>query len=261
MGQWLGRFLRLHQQEQEEGFRLNPEKLPRHVAIIMDGNGRWAVQRGLPRTQGHRAGMESIRRVVKICLEYGIKVLTLYAFSTENWHRPPEEVNFLMHLPQLYLAQELPELQHRNVRLCFLGHMEELPRETRQVLAKATRETANNNALILNIAINYGGRREIVDAVRRVVARVQKGELEPADISEDIVAAEMYTAAIGDPDLLIRTGGEARISNFLLWQVAYTELWFTPVLWPDFGEREFLEALAAYQKRERRFGCIPQQNR
>jgi undecaprenyl diphosphate synthase len=258
--QWLRRFLGMNRSSQKGDISLQSGKMPQHVAIIMDGNGRWANNRGLPRTRGHQKGMERLRQVVAASCKYGIKTLTLYAFSTENWQRPREEVDFLMALPQVYLERELPELQRNNVRVCFLGRTGDLPPGTRRALEVALRETAVNSGLILNIAINYGGRAEILDAVRKIAMQVQEGGLDPAGITEDTVTSHLYTAGISDPDLLIRTGGEARLSNFLLWQVAYTELWFTPVLWPDFDEEEYKKALAAFQARERRYGRIPGEN-
>ncbi|NLP18303.1 MAG: isoprenyl transferase [Firmicutes bacterium] len=240
----------------EKKDKLHSEKLPRHVAIIMDGNGRWAQRKGLPRTMGHKKGMESIRKVVTTSSIYGIKGLTLYAFSTENWRRPREEVDFLMALPQVYLKRELPELMRNNVKLCFSGRLHKLPDKTQNAIGEATRKTENNKGLFLNIAINYGGRAEITDAVQKIALLVQEKKLDPGNINEDIVAAHMYTAELGDPDLLIRTGGEARLSNFLLWQLAYAELYFTPVLWPDFGKEEYDRALLAYSSRERRFGQL-----
>ncbi len=261
MRQWLRRLLGKKGTARKDDIALDPEKMPQHVAIIMDGNGRWASKRGLPRTRGHQKGMERLREVVAASCEYGIKILTLYAFSTENWQRPREEVDFLMSLPQVYLERELPELKGNNVRVCFLGRTGELPPATRRALETALLETAANTGLILNIAINYGGRGEILDAVRTIAAKVREGSLDPAEITEETIAKHLYTAGLADPDLLIRTGGEARLSNFLLWQGAYTELWFTPVLWPDFTEEEFRKALAAYQARERRFGRIPGEKR
>jgi undecaprenyl diphosphate synthase len=259
--QWFRKVTGGSKRETEADFILEREKLPRHVAIIMDGNGRWASNRGLPRTVGHQEGMESIRKVVKVCIEEKIQVLTLYAFSTENWQRPQAEVDFLMGLPQVYLDKELPELQRRNVKVCFLGRIKELSSNTRQVLADATMATKNNNALVLNICINYGGRAEIIDAFKTIVKQVEAGVITAEHITDQIVAQHLYTSEVGDPDLLIRTGGDTRVSNFLLWQIAYTELYFTNVLWPDFGEQEFKQALFSYQQRERRFGQIPGQNR
>lgn len=235
---------------------LHLKNLPRHVAIIMDGNGRWAQGKGLPRTMGHKKGMDSIREIVTISSNYGIKGLTLYAFSTENWRRPREEVDFLMSLPRIYLKKELPQLMRNNVKLYFSGRLHGLPPEIQDILREAASATENNKGLFLNIAINYGGRAEITDAAAKIAQLVREEKLEPGDITEDIVAAHMYTANLGDPDLLIRTGGEARLSNFLLWQAAYAELYFTPVLWPDFGKEEYDRALFAYSSRERRFGQL-----
>lgn len=231
-------------------------ELPRHVAIIMDGNGRWAERRGLPRVMGHRAGMKTVREIIRAAREIGIEVLTLYAFSTENWKRPREEVDFLMRLPQEYLLTDLPELIENNVRVCVLGDVNGLPRHTFEAVERAMRETAHNTGMVVNFALNYGSRAEITHAVRRIAEEVKAGRLDPADIDENRVAAALFTADLPDPDLLIRTSGELRISNFLLWQIAYTELWFTEVCWPDFTVAHFYEALRDYQSRTRRYGAV-----
>lgn len=235
---------------------LDPNRLPQHVAIIMDGNGRWAQARGLPRGMGHRAGVESLKKIVSTCLDLGIKVLTVYAFSTENWKRPQEEINTLMHLLCEYIQKELDELHKHDVQVRAIGRIEDLPISAQRELEKAQRLTADNKRLILNIALNYGGRLEIVDAARQIAAKVKKGEIEPDEIDEALFQKHLYTADLPDPDLLIRPAGELRLSNFLLWQTAYTEFWSTSVYWPDFQPKHFLQALIDFQKRERRFGGI-----
>jgi len=229
--------------------------IPRHVAIIMDGNGRWAVQRGLPRLAGHRAGLESIRQVVQACAELGIGVLTLYAFSTENWRRPPEEVQGLMDLLVEYVDRELDNLVENGVRVRVIGHPEVLPARARQALERVRERTAAGEKLQLVVALNYGGRREIIDACYRFLQDVLAGRVDP-ELSEEKFASYLDTAGLPDPDLLIRPSGELRISNFLLWQAAYTEFWFTPVLWPDFRPVHLAEAVADYQRRHRRFGGL-----
>ncbi|MBX6377681.1 MAG: isoprenyl transferase [Clostridia bacterium] len=230
--------------------------LPRHIAIIMDGNGRWAQRRGLSRTAGHRAGVEALREVVKGCAELGIEYLTLYAFSTENWRRPRSEVMALWDLLVESLDRRLDELDERGVRILVIGEAGRLPPRVRAAVARAVSRTADNTGLTLILALNYGGRREIVAAVRAIAREVRAGRLDPSDIDEATVERHLYTAGIPDPDLLIRPSGELRVSNFLLWQLAYTEFWVTPVLWPDFGRRELEEAIRAYQGRERRFGGL-----
>lgn len=243
-------------EELHDAVELLEGNLPRHVAIIMDGNGRWAERRGLPRFVGHRAGMKTVREIIRAAREIGIEVLTLYAFSTENWKRPREEVDFLMRLPQEYLLTDLLELIENNVRVCVLGDVNGLPRHTLEAVERAMRETAHNTGMVVNFALNYGSRAEITHAVRRIAEEVKAGRLDPADIDENRVAAALFTADLPDPDLLIRTSGELRISNFLLWQIAYTELWFTEVCWPDFTVAHFHEALRDYQSRTRRYGAV-----
>jgi undecaprenyl diphosphate synthase len=231
------------------------EKLPKHVAIIMDGNGRWAQSRGLPRTAGHEAGVEAARKVVKECLNLGIKYLTLYAFSSENWQRPEEEVQFLMHLLKEYIRKETDSLLKNNIKLKIIGRMEGLPEDLRQLLLHCMQKTQRCKRMQLNVALNYGGRQEIVDAAKRLYEKIKEGK-ETADFDERTFCSYLYTASIPDPDLLIRTSGEQRVSNFLLWQIAYTEIYITKVLWPDFGEKELHQALAWYEGRHRRFGRI-----
>jgi len=231
------------------------ETLPRHVAIIMDGNGRWARARGLPRVMGHRAGIKSVRAVVEAAREAGVEVLTLYAFSVENWKRPPTEVSTLMRLLNEYLRRELSNLMRNEIRLNVLGDREGLPKLVQQQLARVMENTASNDRMILNLALNYGARAEILQAVRQVAEQVKAGKLKPGQIDEELFSRFLYTDGQPDPDLLIRTSGEQRISNFLLWQISYAELYLTPKLWPDFGKADFLKALSEFQHRERRFGA------
>ncbi len=230
--------------------------IPRHVAVIMDGNGRWATQRGFPRVAGHSEGVKSVRSVVRAAGELGIEFLTLYAFSSENWNRPRHEVSTLMSLLERSIDRELPELMARNVRFRAIGRDEGVPPAIRQRIERLERETARNTGLTLLMAFNYGGRDELVDACRGLAREVQAGTLRPEDIDEGRLARALYTDGVPDPDLLIRTSGELRVSNFLLWQIAYTELWMTPTLWPDFGPRELYLAVADYQLRSRRFGRV-----
>jgi undecaprenyl diphosphate synthase len=232
------------------------ERLPRHVAVIMDGNGRWAAQRGLPRTAGHREGVKRAKELVRACAERGVQVLTLYAFSTENWRRPGDEVGFLMKLFEESLRREIAGLKRHNVVFRPIGRVEQLPANVQREARRGEAETAGNTGLTLNVALNYGGRAELVDAARRLVARVQAGELSPEALDEAAFASELYTAGQPDPDLVIRPSGEQRLSNFLLWQSAYAELYLTSVLWPDFTTAELERALAAYASRERRFGGV-----
>jgi undecaprenyl diphosphate synthase len=231
-------------------------RLPQHVAIIMDGNGRWARARGLPRFRGHAEGMQSVREVVEASVEIGFPNLTLYAFSQENWNRPPAEVNALMRLLQRYVAKERDELIRQGVEVRVFGDLERLSSGPRKAVEMIQASTAGGRNLRLNLMISYGSRSEIVGAVRRIAEAVQAGKLDPADIDEALIAAHLYTAGLPDPDLLIRTSGEQRISNFMLWQLAYTELYITPTLWPDFRRADLIAAIREYQKRERRFGRV-----
>jgi undecaprenyl diphosphate synthase len=238
---------------------LSPEvkaALPRHVAIIMDGNGRWAKERHLPRIEGHRAGAESARIIIRTAGELGIKYLTLYAFSVENWNRPKDEVDALMKYLVHYLKSETPELNKNNVRLEVIGQIYRLPEAVQEHLKRSIATLSRNNGLTLIMALSYGGRTEIVDAVRSIAAQVKEGRLDPADITERVFAEHLYTANIPDPDVLIRTSGEMRVSNFLLWQISYTELVVTPTLWPDFRKPQFYAALEEYHRRHRRFGGL-----
>src|SRR6059036_2908083 len=228
---------------------LSPEakaSLPQHVAIIMDGNGRWAKQRHLPRIEGHRAGAESARTIIRACGELGIKYLTLYAFSVENWNRPKDEVDALMKYLIHYLKSETPELNKNNVRLEVIGQIYRLPENVQEHLRKSIQTLSKNNGLTLIMALSYGGRTEIVDAVRSIAEMVKRGNLDPADINDQVVSQHLYTRNWPDPDLLIRTSGEMRVSNFLLWQISYSEFVVTPTLWPDFRKAQFLEAIEEY---------------
>lgn len=230
------------------------DRLPAHIAVIMDGNGRWAAQRHLPRVEGHRAGIESVRAVVEGSARLGIQVLTLYAFSVENWKRPPSEVSTLMLLLKRYLRSELNTLLRHDIRFRAIGRIQELPRDVQTELSDAEAKTATNRGMLFNIALNYGGRAEIVAAARRLAA----DRVPPAEIDETSFSNYLYTAGQPDPDLLIRTSGEMRVSNFLLWQIAYAEIWVTDTLWPDFRQRHLFEAILAFQKRDRRYGGIKQ---
>jgi undecaprenyl diphosphate synthase len=235
---------------------LDPARLPRHVAIVMDGNGRWAVNRGLHRCEGHRRGKEAVRAVVEAARQLGIPYLTLFAFSNENWQRPKTEVRFLMQLFHRYLLTESKRLMKRGIRVVSIGDISRLPTPVQRVLSDTIRLTANNQAMTVVLALSYGGRQDLVEAVRRLAAAAASGRIDPGQIDEQMVQRELMTAAIPDPDLLIRTSGEVRLSNFLLFQLAYTELYFTDTLWPDFRERDLLMALASYQARARRFGLV-----
>jgi undecaprenyl diphosphate synthase len=230
--------------------------IPRHIAIIMDGNGRWAEERGLPRTVGHRAGLERIRDAVDLCLDLGIKHLTLYAFSTENWKRPPAEVDFLMKLFNEALQKEITELDQRGVRVKFIGLRTDLNPALLKLMDSSETQTAGNQTLTLNFAINYGGRSEIVNACRAIAQAVQQGRLQAEAVTEAVVSDYLFTVGQPDPDLLIKPGKERRISNFLIWQMAYTEFYFSDLYWPDFGKEAFREALTFFSRRERRFGGI-----
>lgn len=227
---------------------------PRHIAVIMDGNGRWATERSLPRTAGHEAGADSVREIVRAAGQLGVEYLTLYSFSTENWGRPEDEVDALMALLARYLLEEREELMHNRVRLRGIGQLDRLPETVRRLLTEATRLTAHNDGLLLTLALSYGSRAEIVDAVRQIASDVASGALPPGEITEGHITDRLYTAGIPDPDLLIRTSGELRLSNFLLWQLAYAELYVTDIYWPDFRRPHLEVAIAAYNSRQRRFG-------
>ncbi|KPL07533.1 hypothetical protein AMJ86_04250 [bacterium SM23_57] len=230
-------------------------KLPQHIAIIMDGNGRWAKKRGLPRLAGHREGINSVRDIVEVCGQLGINVLTLYTFSLENWRRPKIEVSALMSLLVRTINKEVDDLHRKNVQVRTIGHLDDLPPDAQQGMLRAIEKTKSNNGLILNLALSYGGRQEILEAVKRILSNP------PQELTEEIISSHLYTSDLPDPDLLIRTSGEFRISNFLLWQLAYTEIYVTDVHWPDFRREELYRAIDIYQSRERRFGLISEQIR
>lgn len=236
--------------------RIKKLPVPVHIAIIMDGNGRWAKKRALPRIAGHHEGMKVVRKTTMLAKDLGIKHLTLYAFSTENWKRPKNEVEYIMKLPEEFLGTFLPELIENNVQVKMMGYKDQLPLHTLNAIEKAIEQTKNNNGLILNFALNYGSRAEILDAVKKVLNDYQQGLLKETELDEEIFSSYLMTARFPDPDLLIRTSGEIRLSNFMLWQLAYSEFWFTDVLWPDFSEEHLLEAIETFQKRQRRFGGI-----
>lgn len=230
--------------------------VPEHVAIIMDGNGRWAKKRALPRIAGHHEGMKVVRKTTKLANELGVKTLTLYAFSTENWKRPKNEVEYIMSLPDEFLGTFLPDLIAENVQVKMMGYKDQLPVHTLRAIEKAIEDTKNNDGLVLNFALNYGSRAEILDAVKQVLNDSKSGKLKETELDEKFFSSYLMTADFSDPDLLIRTSGEIRLSNFMLWQLAYSEFWFTDVLWPDFNEEHLLEAVDTFQKRQRRFGGI-----
>ena len=237
-------------------FDVPREKLPRHIAVIMDGNGRWARSRGLPRVEGHRAGVSSVRRVTEECSRLGIEQLTLYCLSSENWKRPAEELDFLLELLQKYLVEERPRIMEHNIQARWIGRREGLPADAVRELDETVRLSAANTGLRVCLAINYGSRAELADAVRRVAEEVRRGTLDPAAIDENAISARLYTAGMPDPDLLIRTAGEMRVSNFLLWQISYAEIWVTDVCWPEFDEAQLHAALRSYAARQRRFGGL-----
>ncbi len=233
----------------------HPE-IPRHIAIIMDGNGRWAKERGLPRLEGHRAGAESVREVMEACTELGVEYLTLYAFSSENWSRPATEVNALMTLLDRFLDEKAKDLDRQNVRLLAIGQLDRLPAKTRALIERIQARTANNTKMTLVLALSYGGREEIVAAARSLATDAVAGKISPADIDAELFASRLQTAGIPDPDLLVRTSGEMRVSNFLLWQISYAEIVIVKKFWPDFRQRDLGEAVLEYQRRHRRFGAL-----
>jgi undecaprenyl diphosphate synthase len=235
---------------------LDKNKLPKHVAIIMDGNGRWAKKRHLPRTAGHKRGLETVDEIVESAVRLGIKVLSLYAFSTENWKRPEGEVNMLMHALNYYLKNNLNKLMKNNIKLRTMGDVSEFPEYVRKSLIKVKEKTGNNSGMILNLALNYGSRVEIIEAAKKVVGQVLSDKIKIKDLNEDSFSEFLYSYGLPDPDLLIRTSGEMRISNFMLWQLSYAELYFCDKFWPDFGREDFKDAILEYQKRERRFGGV-----
>lgn len=235
---------------------IDKDKLPRHIAVIMDGNGRWAQKRFMPRTFGHRSGMNSLKQVVETCCNLGISCLTVFAFSTENWKRPRDEVNYLMNLLVEYINKEIEELHQNGIRLQVLGDYRSLPERSIKAIELALTKTAANQGMVFNIALNYGARDEIIRAVRSLAKQVEEGILAVEDINESTFSQALYTVGLPDPDLLIRTAGEMRVSNFLLWQIAYAEFWFSPLLWPDFNQQELLRAIWEFQQRDRRFGGL-----
>jgi undecaprenyl diphosphate synthase len=235
---------------------LQRERLPQHVAVIMDGNGRWAKRRGLPRIMGHRRGVDTLKELLRYCRDWGIAALTAYAFSTENWGRPHEEVDFLMTLFERVLRQELAEMMAEDVRISFVGNLAALPKSLQGEIDRAIAQTQSNQGIQFTIATNYGGRQEIIHACQQIARQIQQGQLSPEEIDESLFQRHLYTADICDPDLLIRTSGEMRLSNFLLWQLAYAEIYVTDTLWPDFKIDQFHQAIRAYQGRERRFGKV-----
>lgn len=232
------------------------DKLPRHIAVIMDGNGRWARERGLPRIEGHRRGSESVRACTAACMEAGVPYLTLYAFSKENWQRPADEVGALMILLDRFLAERTAEIMERNIRLRAIGHLQDLPDKARKRLEDTIEKSANNTAMTLTLALSYGSRTEIADAARQIAREAKAGVLDPESVNEDTISSHLYTAGIPDPDLLVRTSGEMRISNFLLWQISYAEIVVTPKLWPDFAKEDLFAAMQEYARRSRRYGGI-----
>lgn len=236
--------------------QVKQKPMPHHIAIIMDGNGRWAKKRGMIRSFGHRAGADRLRSIVRTASDLGVGVLTVYAFSTENWKRPMQEVDFLMNLFWEYLDNNIEEMHQNQVKVRFIGKTEELSPALYQKMMAAVAKTAGNTGLVLNLAVNYGGRAEIVTAVRQIAEKVKDGTLQVEDITEDTISANLYTGGLADPDLVIRPSGDLRISNFLLWQIAYAEFWFTGIHWPDFTSDVLIEAILEYQKRDRRFGGI-----
>lgn len=238
---------------------LDMNRIPVHVAMIMDGNGRWAKKQGFGRSEGHAEGISTVHRVTKLSSDLGVKFLTLYAFSTENWNRPQDEVDTLMYLIGWAIERELPELISNNVRIHLLGDIERLPEDSRKRLIYAREATASCTGMQLNVCLSYSSRWEITEAARRLASLAVEGKINPSEISEQDISSNLTTTGIPDPDLLIRTGGEERISNYLLWQIAYSELYFTPVLWPDFSDSDYIEAIREYQNRERRFGKTSEQ--
>ncbi|KAA9006425.1 isoprenyl transferase [Paenibacillus spiritus] len=247
---WLGR------EERQQPVEISPDNIPKHVAIIMDGNGRWAKRLGLPRIVGHQNGMKAVKRATIAADELGIEYLTMYAFSTENWKRPKEEVDFLMRLPEEFLAIELDELIEKNVRVRVMGDEDALPSFTRRAMEEAVARTRHNTGLVLNFALNYGGRKELEVCMQELGREIAAGQLSPEQITAELIDSRLLSGGMPDPDLLIRTSGEMRLSNFMLWQLAYSELWFTDIYWPEFNKEHLLQAVAEYQRRTRRYGGL-----
>lgn len=235
---------------------VDKDRLPRHIAVIMDGNGRWARKKFMPRTMGHKAGMQALKRIVETCVELKIPILSVYAFSTENWKRPPEEVDYLMQLLVEYIEKEIAELHDNNIKIKITGNHYTLPAACIKSIDEAIHKTGSNTGMIFNIALNYGSRSEIIGAIQQIADLVKTGGIEPDMIDGELISSLLYTGDIPDPDLLIRTAGEMRLSNFMLWQIAYTELFFTSCMWPDFDRQELMAAIYNYQQRERRFGGL-----
>lgn len=246
----------LSRKDRQQPVEISPDNIPQHVAIIMDGNGRWAKRRGMPRVMGHQNGMKAVKRATIAADELGVKYLTMYAFSTENWVRPKEEVDYLMRLPVEFLAIELDELIEKNVQVRMMGNVDALPAHTRKAMEEAVSRTKDNTGLILNFALNYGGRKEIEDCMRGLGKDIQAGVLSPEAITAELIDSRLLSGGLPDPDLLIRTSGEMRLSNFMLWQIAYSELWFTDVYWPEFDKEHLHQAIAEYQRRTRRYGGL-----
>jgi len=232
----------------------NKNKVPQHLAIIMDGNGRWAEKKGLPRSAGHREGAKAVKKMIANCLNFNIPILTLFAFSTENWKRPKKEIMYLIKLLERVLSKEKAYLIKNNIKINFLGRLNDLPDSLNEKMNELCESTKKNNRLILNIAINYGGRAEIIDAIKSITMKIVEKKLNIEEINENTIRDNLYTQNLPDPDLLIRTAGEMRISNFMIWQIAYTEFWVTPIFWPDFGENNLIEAIINFQKRVRKYG-------
>ncbi|MFB5673628.1 isoprenyl transferase [Paenibacillus terreus] len=244
------------EQKDEQQPAVSKDNIPQHVAVIMDGNGRWAKRLGMPRVVGHQNGMKAVKRTAIAADELGIKYLTMYAFSTENWTRPKDEVDFLMRLPEEFLAIELDELIEKNVQVRMMGHKEYLPSHTQAAFEEAIRRTEHNTGLILNFAVNYGSRLEITEAMKKLGREIEGGTIKAEDITPELIGKSLLSEGIPDPDLLIRTSGELRLSNFMLWQLAYSELWFTDIYWPEFNKEHLYEAVAEYQRRSRRYGGL-----
>jgi len=236
--------------------KIDKEKLPKHIAIIMDGNGRWATRKGLPRSFGHKQGVSVLKKILKAAKNLGCKVITVYAFSTENWTRPTKEVDFLINLFSEVLKNEIKEIHEESTKIKFIGDLSPFPETLKKIISSSESLTKNNNKFLLNVCVNYGGRQEIVKAAKELALKSSSGEIKPSEVNEELFNSELLTSGIKDPELLIRTSGEKRISNFLLWQLAYSEIYISDVLWPDFNEFEFLKAIIDYQSRNRRFGGI-----
>ena len=236
--------------------RIDKQKLPEHIAIIMDGNGRWATKQGMPRTYGHKRGVSVLKEILKVSKKLGCKILTVYAFSTENWTRPTKEVNFLINLFSEVLKNEIEEINEESTKIKFIGDLTPFPETLKKIISSSETLTKNNNDFLLNVCVNYGGRQEIVKVAKVIAIKSSSGEINPSEVNEELFNSELLTQGIKDPELLIRTSGEKRISNFLLWQLAYSEIYISDVLWPDFNEFEFLKAIIDYQSRNRRFGGI-----